>query len=195
MQDLSTLLFYVYGCHGQIEVRVGLVGIRKTSPSGGGLHPTEVYLLIMRVDGVTPGLYHYNVQDHALDLIEPMLLTEAQDLANKFTCGQVYPRWANVLFMMSSRFFRSYWKYRNHPKAYAVLLMDVAHLSQTFYLMCTQLGLGAFVTAAVNSKNIEDRLQLNGFENGVLAICGCGMALNKPSALEPAFKPYTPKFN
>lgn len=195
MQDLSTLLYYVYGCHGLIEVCRGLVGVRKTSPSGGGLHPIEVYLLVMRVNGVTPGLYHYNVQDHALDLIEPLLLTEAQNLANEFTCGQVYPRWANALFIMSSRFFRSYWKYRNHPKAYAVLLMDAAHLSQTFYLMCAQLGLGAFVTAAVNSKNIEDKLHLSGFENGVLAVCGCGKPRKKPSTLEPMFKPYTPQFH
>ena len=58
---------------------------------------------------------------------------------------------SQALFVMTARFARSYWKYQRHAKAYAVVLMDAAHLSQTFYLLCADLGLGAFVTAAINN--------------------------------------------
>jgi SagB-type dehydrogenase family enzyme len=93
---------------------------------------------------------------------------------------------------MTSRFYRSFWKYRKHQKAYGVLHMDAAHLSQTFYLVCAELGLGAFITAAINSVNIEQRLGLDGFIEGVIAICGCG----KPAMedfIDPQFRPYTPR--
>jgi nitroreductase len=47
-----------------------------------------------------------------------------------------------------------------------VALMDAAHLAQTFYPVCAELGLGAFVTAAVNGANIEKRLGLDLFTEG-----------------------------
>ena len=70
--------------------------------------------------------------------------------------------------------------------------MDAAHLSQTFYLVCADLGLGAFVTAAINGANIEERLGLDGFTEGALAICGCGIPAEHQSAADPKFLPYVP---
>lgn len=69
--------------------------------------------------------------------------------------------------------------------------MDAAHLSQSLYLVCAELGLGTFITAAINSVNIEQKLALDGIEQGAIAICGCGKPLEGMSGLEPAFLPYT----
>jgi nitroreductase len=71
--------------------------------------------------------------------------------------------------------------------------MDAAHLSQTFYLLCAELGLGAFVTAAINGADIDDRLGLEQFEESALAICGCGTPSPSPSGLDPEFLPYVPR--
>lgn len=146
----------------------------------------------MNVTGLEPGLYHYNVKDHALDQVVELTRARASELADEFTAGQSYCRDAQALFIMTSRFYRSFWKYRKHPKAYAVLLMDAGHLSQTFYLVCAELGLGAFVTAAINSVNIEQVLGLDGFLEGAIAILGCG----KPAAenlTDPRFQPFVPR--
>jgi hypothetical protein len=40
--------------------------LKKTSPSGGGLHPIEAFVLAQRVDGVAPGVYHYHPVEHEL---------------------------------------------------------------------------------------------------------------------------------
>jgi putative peptide maturation dehydrogenase len=189
--DLSVLLYYVFGCHGTSTVFRDIVAVKKTSPSGGSLHPTEAYVLLINAAGFSPGVYHYNVQNHSLEMIARLDRQTAQDWANEFTAGQTYPRNAQALFIMTSRFYRNFWKYRQHQKAYAVLLMDAAHLSQAFYLIAAELGLGAFVTAAINSVNIEQKLQLDGYEQGAIAICGCG----KPATvdvIDPQFKPYIP---
>lgn len=192
LEDLSVILYYVWGCHGLAPVWEDIIGLKKTSPSGGDLHPTEVYPLVSNVSGVQPGLYHYNTKDHSLELLMSMSQDEVAELANKFTAGQSYPRSAHVTFIMTARFYRNFWKYRQHQKSYSVILMDAAHLSQTFYLVCTELGLGAFVTAAINNVDIEEKLGLDGITEGAIAICGCGNTL-KDVSLDPVFFPYTPR--
>lgn len=68
----------------------------------------------------------------------------------------------------------------------------VGHLSQTFYLACAELGLGAFVTAAINNADIDDRLGVDGFAQGSLAIVGCGPLVEESSYLQPEFAAHRP---
>jgi putative peptide maturation dehydrogenase len=190
IQQISTILFYVFGCHG-LYISKGLTLPKKTSPSG-SLHSTEVYPIILRVKGLLPGIYHYRVRDHSLELIEPLKLLKAKELVNEFTAGQSYPKWANILFVLTSRFYRCFVKYRDHNRAYLVLYMDIAHLSQTFYLVCTEMRLGPFFTAAINNANIEKRLKLDGFKEAAMAICGCGVPSRRRYGIDPFFEPYSP---
>src|SRR5262249_6768642 len=154
-------LYYVWGCQGHLPMLDRVVALKKTSPSDGSLHPIEVYPLLINVEGVQAGLYHYDVECHSLELIRGLSREDGSALANRFTANQSYPRWAQAIFVMTARFARNYWKYRRHEKTYSVLLMDAAHLSQTFYLVCTELGLGSFVTAAINGGDIEESFSLD----------------------------------
>ena len=56
--------------------------------------------------------------------------------------------------------------------------MDSGHLSQTFYLTATHLGLGAFYTAAINDADVAERLRLPRGREAAIAISGVGLALN-----------------
>jgi putative peptide maturation dehydrogenase len=190
--ELSVLLRTVYGVQGTAPIAGGGAGVRRTSPSGGGLHPIEAYPLVVDAEGVEPGLYHYHSGDHSLELVERLTRADAEELAGAFTCGQGYFRHASMVVVLAARFGRSFWKYRGHEKAYAVTLMDAGHLSQTFYLVCAELGLGAFVTAAINNADIDERLGLDGFAEGSLAISGCGPLVEESSNLEPEFQPHRP---
>jgi putative peptide maturation dehydrogenase len=190
VEELSVVLRYVWGCHGTARLGEDVSVLKKTSPSGGSLHPIEVYPLVRAVEGIESGLYHYNVEEHGLELLEPLGPEEAGALARSFLGGQWYFASAQVLFVMTARFHRSFWKYRDHDKAYAAILMDAGHLSQTLYLVCGELGLGAFVAGAINDATIDERLGLRAFEEGALAICGCGRP--EPSGLEPVFEPFLP---
>ena len=176
----STLIERVFGARGSVEVRPDATVIKRTSPSGGGLHPTEAYLLVQRVEGVAPGLYHYHPIDHAL---EPLSLLAAEDLSAvmlRAVAGQEYYAEAHVMVILVSRFSRTFWKYRNHTKAYRVVVLDAGHLSQTLYLSATQAGLGAFVTGAINEVEIETMFGLDRIEESPVAVCGFGWrAANK----------------
>jgi putative peptide maturation dehydrogenase len=188
-EDLAALLFYTFGFRGSVSVGDHVMMLARTSPSGGGLHPIEAYPLVLRAEGIDTGLYHYNGRDHSLEPIRKLNVADASALAERFTAGQTYFRDAALLVILTARFPRTFWKYREHPRAYAVVLMDAAHLSQTFYLVSTELGLGAFVTAAINAREIDEELGLDGFSEGAVAISGCGHVTAGQSSLHPDFGP------
>ena len=52
--------------------------------------------------------------------------------------------------------------------------LDAGHLSQTLLLSATELGLGAFVTAAINDGCAERLFGLDGVDIGAVAVCGFG---------------------
>jgi putative peptide maturation dehydrogenase len=189
LDELDTVLRYVFGSHGQGRNSADATCIKRTSPSGGALHPVEAYPLISNVEGVAPGLYQYNVRNHSLVQLSELTPAHARDTATSYMCGQRYFGNAHVSFILSARFDRNHWKYRRHQKAYAGILMDAAHLSQTLYLVATDLGLGAFVTLAINSRDIEERLGLDGVGEGVIAMAGCGRRAPGGSPLEMKFEP------
>jgi putative peptide maturation dehydrogenase len=192
LEQLDTVLLYVFGCHGIAHTAAGVDCIKRTSPSGGGLHPIEAYPIISNVGGVDPGIYHYNVGDHSLELLARLEAEEARELATRFMCGQSYFGNAAVSFVLTARFYRNHWKYRRHQKAYPGILMDAAHLSQTLYLISSDLDLGAYVTIAINSRDIEARLGIDGVHEGVIAINGCGPRGPIGSPLELSFSPWSP---
>jgi putative peptide maturation dehydrogenase len=193
LEELSTVLRYVFGYHAYAPLLGEVTTLKRTSPSAGGFHPVEAYPLLNGVEGIPPGLYHYSASEHTLERIGELEPAEARELAARFVCGQSYFADAQALVVLAARFDRAFWKYRNHQKALAALLMDAAHLSQTLYLVCTELGLGAFVTAAINNLDIEERLGLDGFEEGALAVCGFGKPAAEPSPFDPPFVPFKPE--
>ena len=109
-------------------------------------------------------------------MVEPMPAPEdsLEELALRTVAGQYWFANAPVMVTMATRFGRCFWKYRRHPKAYRAVTMDVGHLSQTLYLAATDLGLGAFVTCAINEADIEEALGLDPLEEGVMALGGFG---------------------
>ncbi|MGH8039104.1 MAG: putative peptide maturation dehydrogenase [Stenotrophomonas sp.] len=169
---LSSVLQQTLQAQGSVEPVAGLTFLKKHVPSAGSLHPTEAYLLARNVDGVAPGLYHYHPVRHALRRIEPPggVLPSAQDLL----AGQHWFADAPVLVLLVCRFERSLWKYRNHSKVHRALVLDAGHVSQALYTAATAQGLGAFVTSAINERDIEAMLSLDPMREGPLAICGLG---------------------
>lgn len=175
LEQFSTVLYRAWGARTVHDFAPNVPLLKKGVPSAGGLHTTEAYLLVQHVEGIEPGLYHYHPIDHAL---EPMRMLDAQAataLARQFVAGQTYFADAHVMVIAVSRFLRNFWKYRNHTKAYRAITLDIGHLSQAQYLAATELGLAAFITAAINEIDIEQAFGLDSLEEGPLAVTGFGL--------------------
>jgi putative peptide maturation dehydrogenase len=172
--DLSSLLHRVFGAQASHEIQPGAVMLKKNSPSGGSLHPIEAFLLVRRVEGLAPGLYHYHCLEHALEPMRSLPDDEAARAAYELVAGQAWFAKAPVLVLMAARFDRNYWKYRNHAKAWKVIQLDAGHLSQNLYLSATELGYGAYITGAINDRCAERLFELDGMRTGAVAVCGFG---------------------
>ena len=189
----ANVLERTFGARGQVHAADDFDVLKKTSPSGGALHPTEAYLIVQRVEGISPGLYHYRAGDHALQPLPPV--DDLGHLAWIAVAGQQWFADAHVLVALAPRFARNFWKYRNHPKAYRVTILDIGHLSQTLFLSATELGLGAYITAAINEVDIERAFGLTSYVDGPLAVCGFGLRADTmtTSEFDPNRKIWTRK--
>ena len=193
LSELASLLRWTFGAHGYARAHDDFVGVAKTSPSAGGLHPVEAYPLLLRVDAAGPGLYHYDAGRHALTELRRLDVEGAEDLAVRCGAGQPWLRDAAAIVLLTARFERTFWKYRGNDRAFIALLMDAAHLSQTFQLLATERGIGAMVTAAVNAAEVDEELGVDGYAEGALALLACGLPAEGPSPLHPEFRPFVPR--
>ena len=170
---VSRLLGRVFSAQSAVRVTDDTVFLKKTSPSGGGLHPIEAYLLVRNVEGVVDGVYHYHPLAHALEPL-PAPAVQVEQLMLDALAQQHWFADAHVLVALSPRYARNFWKYRFHAKAYRAIVLEAGHLSQTLYLAATELGLGAYVTCAINEALLEQAFGLDPVAEGVLAVCGFG---------------------
>jgi putative peptide maturation dehydrogenase len=170
----ATMMRRVWGAIGTRELAPGAVAVKKNSPAGGGLHAIEAYVLVQRVEGLAPGIYHYLSMEHSLEPLRLLTSEEAADWAHRFVAGQDWFGNVQAMVVMTARFDRLFWKYRRHSKAWRVAHLDVGHLSQTSYLSATELGLGSFVTGAINDRAVEEALDLPALREGPIAIVGFG---------------------
>jgi putative peptide maturation dehydrogenase len=183
LDQFAQILHTVYGAQGH-SIISGVPVLKKNSPSAGGLHPVEAYLLVQHVEGVEPGLYHYRPDTHVLEPLKALTAIEAREHARVFVAHQPWFVDAHVQVILAARFQRNFWKYRNHAKAYRAVILDAGHLSQMQYMVATELGLGAFITAAINEGDIEDAFGLDPMQEGVLAVTGFGYRGERMDVLE-----------
>jgi SagB-type dehydrogenase family enzyme len=127
-------------------------------PSAGAAYELELYLAVNRCEGLARGFYHYDAGDHALAPIGvPANELEARLAGAEYAMGaSAAPQ---ILITIAARFGRISWKYSSI--AYALILKDVGVLTQTLYLMATDMGLGG---CAIGIANIDRFARMTGVE-------------------------------
>lgn len=188
IETLSNLLFASFGLiHGEwneIEhAGLKIAGIRKSSPSSGGLHAEEAYLTVFNVIGLESGLYYYRPQDHKLNLL---MLGDFENKVIDYNHNQFYSKGLSFGVYLTARLDKYWWKYP-HSRSYRTMLLDIGHSSQTFLLCATALGLNTWLTAAFKDSEVESFLSINGYEESVMMYVGAGYG--KPLAFDKGFLP------
>ncbi len=171
--EMSRLAYYTWGRISSYKTREFGELLHKISPSAGARHPIETYAIVNNVEGIEPGIYHYSVRDHALELLKA---GDFRERCITLTAGHSWTRNASALFIMTAVVARTAWKYRV-PRVYRAFLLDAGHLSQSFLLVATALGLGAFCIGILRDNLIEKELNLDGISETVLFAVGVGHPL------------------
>ena len=144
---------------------------QKTSPSGGALHPLETYVMLRRVAGVKPGIYHYDAIGRKLQRIQSGV--SAANIQS-YLAGQWWFQDAAFVVFLTAIFGRTQWKY-DYARAYRAILIEAGHLCQTFCLTATWLGLAPFCTIAMKDTAIERALKIDGISESVIYAMGAGV--------------------
>jgi len=183
LRELATLLDCSAGVQDWVvadgEGRVPL----KTSPSGGARHPIEVYVAVRHVDGLTPGVYHYASESHALERLK-----DGAPAFDDLLPTQWWYRDAAALVLFTAVFERTRWRYHS-PRAYRAVLIEAGHVCQTFCLTATSLGLAPFCSMAVADSVVEQLLAIDGVSESVLYVAGVGTRAPLSEGTRPGMLP------
>jgi SagB-type dehydrogenase family enzyme len=150
----------------------GITGSRqwlRASPSAGALYPIELYAVVHNVTGLEPGIYHYAVSEHGLELVQTGDFRAAIVQAGLW---QDFLGQANVCFVLSAIFQRTRFKYRE--RTYRYVLLETGHVGQNLYLAATSMGLGACAVGAFLDDELDDLLGLDGKEEATLYVVSVG---------------------
>jgi SagB-type dehydrogenase family enzyme len=174
LNDVGTLLYlslgYLHEREGDCDdsIATGL-GARRSSPSGGGLNACEGFLLVRNVVDLEPGIYAYHPDDHSLSRVNPL----PEPALGHLLGGQHFINNLPLGLFITARFDRLWWKYE-HSRAYRMAFVEAGHLSQTFQLVATALGLNTWLTGAFADRQVEALLNLEGSAEKPLFFVGCG---------------------
>jgi SagB-type dehydrogenase family enzyme len=170
LEDLAKILHQSYGVTGSARLPNGDQQHFRPVPSGGALYPGEIYLGVRRVADLAPGLYHYNVPDHALELLTP---GDPSDSLFDACCWQPYPREAAVTVFLAGVMQRTKRKYGE--RGYRYVLLEVGHLAQNLCLASTALGLAVFTSCGFFDDTANRMLRLDGVDEAVLYVAYLGL--------------------
>lgn len=100
------------------EVRWAL----RTNPSSGNLHPTEGYLLIDTVPGLSPfpGLYHYTAREHALELRAELTRESFISLMQEFPPQAFLAGFTSVNWRETWKYGERAFRYCQHDAGHAI---------------------------------------------------------------------------
>jgi len=165
VDEISTLLYYSAGI---INDPKDWNQSRRAYPSAGARYPLEVYAVILRADSFKPGLYHYNVKSHALELlVETNLSNEVAGIT-----GQEWAADTSIVFIITALTGRSTVKYGD--RAYRYCLIETGHLAQNIYMVAAVLKLKCCAVGGFVDKAVNELLDIDGENELPLYILGIG---------------------
>lgn len=137
-------------------------------PVPGAIKSLETYIYVKAVHQVKPGLYHYNLVDGKLYLldvkVDDILIEEA---LRKQTKG------SRVVFFFTTTPSRTEYKYSY--LAHKMIAMEAGHACQNLYISCTSIGLGTVAIGAFSQNKCDNLLGIDGKQEFTFYIAPVGI--------------------
>ena len=124
----------------------------------------EIYPIVFSGDKEIPaGLYHYNVKEHALDVLTQQTFT-ASDIGNLFVYEWIQK--ASCALVMTAVFGRNQVKYGE--RGYRYMLLEAGHIGQNVYLVSNALGVKCCGMGGTRDENLEKLIDIDGTTEAVV---------------------------
>ncbi len=129
----------------------GVSGPTRTSPSAGATNPLELYLLAENVEGLSPGIYKYNIEDHDLELKTEG--EKARELG-RAALGQRAVAEAPGVVIVAANYERTTSTYGERGIRYVHI--EAGHAGQNICLMAEEKNLGSVIIGAFEDEGVKD---------------------------------------
>lgn len=191
--DLLTLSFLLWAQQGVKGIRGKNYATLRTVPSAGARHAFECYPLILNVEGLKPGMYHYLPLDHKLELLKEISTDDSgiMDQVAQSVSNQKWALKANVIFYYSVVPYRCEWRYSYN--AQRVMMIDAGHVTENLYLACSALDIGTCAIAAMGHEAAAGLFSLNEEEEIVFYCAPVGTVSKENEEAEQAFYAFLKK--
>jgi SagB-type dehydrogenase family enzyme len=166
---VDELAFLLWSAQG-VRARRGDRAVLRTTPSAGARHAFETWLLVLRVEGLAPGLYRYLSLSHELAFLREV--PDAEQAISDATLGQDFIGEAAAVLIYTALPARMEWRYGD--AAYKVVALDAGHLMQNLYLACECVGAGTCAIAAYHQERLDALLGVDGDEEFAVYLAPVG---------------------
>lgn len=166
LDEISIIL--KYSCGNTFKISDGRSS--RAYPSGGRRYPLETYYLnFITSKNLEPGLYHYNVKDHLLDVLWERDFT-SKDIETLFTYEWVQ-KTAGAIVITAI-----FWKNQNKygERGYRQILQESGHIGQNIYLVSQALGLKCCALSGTHDEALEKLLDIDGVTESVVYAVAIG---------------------
>lgn len=153
-QALSSLLHWSFGSLGDRADTPH--ALQRPHPSGGARYPLECYPIVLSVDGIASGVYHYNVVHHQLELLPSPL--DVTGLVRSFR----YDFIAEASVVLCYTYVKSRQIKRYGGFAYKVGLIEAGNVGQNVYLTTGALELGCCALGGGDHEPVQRMLGIDG---------------------------------
>jgi SagB-type dehydrogenase family enzyme len=157
IEEISQLLWSAQG----ITVKWG----GRTAPSAGALYPLEIYVIVGKIKGLTPGLYHYDPEKHAVTK------KADGDLRQKLTEASLYQdeiTRAPATFVITAVYERTMKKYEQRGIQY--VHMEVGAVAENIYLQAETLNLGTVFIGAFEDEKVKKAMGIKEEPLGIMPV-------------------------
>ena len=128
----------------------------RTAPSAGATYPIEIYLVVNDSENLSAGIYHYEYNDHSLQLVKKGSLAKKLSQA---CLGQQSIQKAPVSIIITAVFQRTAERYGERAERY--VYMEAGHVGQNIYLQAESLDLGTVVIGAFHDNEVKEVLDID----------------------------------
>lgn len=186
LAQLGTLLHLTQGIT-EVDGPPGQPFYKRAAASSGALYPVVTHVVVGRVDGLAPGLYHYAPREHALHLLREGDVRG--ELAAVSAGGADLAR-APFTVVFSAIYHRSSWKYGERGYRYA--LLDTGHALANAQAAGAAAGLASRAIGRFDDARVAKVLGVAPPEQGPIVLVPLGARADRAAdgddaAIEPRF--------
>jgi SagB-type dehydrogenase family enzyme len=163
------LAFLLWATQGIRQIEGGNPAFR-TVPSAGARHSLETYVFVMKVEGISRGLYRFLPIENEL-----LYLKDVADMENRLAdaCfGQAFASKGAATFVWTTIPYRMEWRYS--LAAHRVILIDAGHVCQNLYLACEAIGAGTCAIGAYDQDLLDNLLDIDGKDEFAIYLAPVG---------------------